>query len=385
MRIIYISDSSIPSYSANSIQVMKMCQAWSQQGHDVTLMAKRTTASLKNVNDIYGFYGVTGTFKLAIHPSASFPGSGRIYNWLLPFWMRGSHYDVRYTRSIYAAFWSAVLHKEIAFEIHEPFDTKQQGWWLKSVFKHLARNRYIVKWVFISEALKEGVLSSYPSIAEHRCLVAYDGADALQVKPIPMANTGRRRVGYVGSLLKGKGMEIIIPLSKICGDAEFHIVGGNKSDIRKLKAQLDKGQDNVIFYGFVPPTQTPGYIEQFDILIAPYGRGVFVENEKNSNNIAQWMSPLKIFEYMSSAKPIITSDLPVLKEILVHGENCLLCDPDRLQTWKDAISELSSDPVLAARIGERAQSDFVQRHTWQERAGKILKSIVPQHERFFDS
>jgi glycosyltransferase involved in cell wall biosynthesis len=289
----------------------------------------------------------------------------------------GSHYDVRYTRSIYAAFWSALYGREIAFEIHEPFDT--QGWWLKTIFKYLSRSKNIVKWVFISEALKDATLSSYPSIAEHRCFVANDGADAIQDKPgvdTQVANIGRRRVGYIGSLLKGKAMEIVIPLSKICIDAEFHIVGGKESDIQKLKAQLNKDQDNVIFYGFIPPGETPRYIEQFDILIAPYSRGVFVENENDSNNIAQWMSPLKIFEYMSSAKPIIASDLPVLKEVLIHGENSFLCDPDKLESWKDAISELSSDPVLAARIGKSAQSDFLQRHTWQERAGKILKGIV---------
>ena len=38
MRIVCISAAQIPSDTANSIQVMKVCQAFVQLGHDVTLL-----------------------------------------------------------------------------------------------------------------------------------------------------------------------------------------------------------------------------------------------------------------------------------------------------------------------------------------------------------
>ena len=39
MRIAFISNSIIPSRTANSIQVIKMCEAFSDQGHEVVLLA----------------------------------------------------------------------------------------------------------------------------------------------------------------------------------------------------------------------------------------------------------------------------------------------------------------------------------------------------------
>ena len=45
-------------------------------------------------------------------------------------------------------------------------------------------------------------------------------------------------------------------------------------------------------------------------------------------NLADWISPLKMFEYMAQGKAIVASDLPMLREVLRNGENALLCDSD---------------------------------------------------------
>ena len=59
MKILYISKSVIPSRSANSIHVMKMCQAFANNGHEVVLLAPNTKYQYeKNVNDIYSYYAV---------------------------------------------------------------------------------------------------------------------------------------------------------------------------------------------------------------------------------------------------------------------------------------------------------------------------------------
>jgi glycosyltransferase involved in cell wall biosynthesis len=374
MRILYISDSSIPSFSANSIHVMKMCQAWAELGHDITLVGKLTNASLPNVQDVFSFYGIGTPFKLEVFPFIAFPGSGRVYNLMLPLKLLRK-YDLLYTRSIYAAFWCTIVGKKFVFEVHEPYDTKNR--WLKFMFNRISKSGCLIKFVTISDALKQ-YLTGTLRIGSQRISVAHDGADPLDpssARP-PLAGSGGIRVGYTGSLLKGKGMEIIIPLSSACTGFEFHIVGGKSADVEAMKAQLPPGQGNVIFYGNVPHRDIPGYLLQFDILIAPYLRGVFVKSATDSNNIAMWMSPLKIFEYMSSGKPILTSDLPVLKEILRHRENAYLCDPGDVASWKEGLSALSGDPALARTLGENAKRDFTNLYTWKSRAANILNSIT---------
>ena len=65
MNILYISKSIIPSRTANSINVMKMCQAFADNGHEVVLLAPNLkTKYEKNVNDIYEYYGVKKNFEI---------------------------------------------------------------------------------------------------------------------------------------------------------------------------------------------------------------------------------------------------------------------------------------------------------------------------------
>ena len=65
MKILYISKSNIPSKSANSIHVMKMCQAFSNNGHQVVLLAPNNIDQYeKNVKNIYRYYGVKKIFKI---------------------------------------------------------------------------------------------------------------------------------------------------------------------------------------------------------------------------------------------------------------------------------------------------------------------------------
>jgi hypothetical protein len=61
VKIAYLSDSTIPSRTANSVHVMKMCQAFAKNGHEVVLFARR---SEEQVGDEYSYYGVDPCFDI---------------------------------------------------------------------------------------------------------------------------------------------------------------------------------------------------------------------------------------------------------------------------------------------------------------------------------
>jgi glycosyltransferase involved in cell wall biosynthesis len=88
------------------------------------------------------------------------------------------------------------------------------------------------------------------------------------------------------------------------------------------------------------------------------------------------MSPLKIFECMAHAKPIVSSDLPVLREVLTDEVNALLCDPDDIESWVNAIERLRKDQDLRARLAERARLDFDTNYSWAKRADKIAALLA---------
>ena len=67
-----------------------------------------------------------------------------------------------------------------------------------------------------------------------------------------------------------------------------------------------------------------------------------------------------MFEYMYANRPITSSNLPVLKEVLVDGENCLLFDPKDTNHWEIAVLELYHDRVKGNQIVNCARHDFVK-------------------------
>ena len=103
----------------------------------------------------------------------------------------------------------------------------------------------------------------------------------------------------------------------------------------------------------------------------PYQRKL--ETANKGPDTSKYMSPLKMFEYMAIGKPIIASNLDVIKEILVNERNSILVEPDKCSQWCNAIEKLKSDSKLALNLGVDAKDDVI-RFTWSERTKRILQN-----------
>jgi glycosyltransferase involved in cell wall biosynthesis len=128
---------------------------------------------------------------------------------------------------------------------------------------------------------------------------------------------------------------------------------------------------NVRIEGYVPHGVVPKYLKAADVLVMPYERGA---QDVRGSLIAEFMSPLKMFEYMASGTPIVSSDLKVIREVLRDGENAVLFRAGDGKAMLDAIMLLATDSALASRIGEKAMAD-ARGYTWQERARSILGKV----------
>ena len=239
--------------------------------------------------------------------------------------------------------------------------------------RRLFRHERFLGLVVVTEALKAAYLSAFPRLSPEKIVVAPDAADDVDAEnrgsPEPV---GRFQVGYVGHLYPGRGGELMVEAARALPDADFHLIGGRAEDIARLKGWAPP--DNLVFHGHRPPAELPGFYRRLDAVVAPYQRKVAVAG--GGGDISRWMSPMKLFEYMSFAKPIVASDLPVLREVLTPGENALLVEPDDVAGWVRALRRLMDDPDERRTLGERGHAAFRANHTWKIRASRILDALA---------
>ncbi|HMK08634.1 MAG TPA: glycosyltransferase, partial [Anaerolineales bacterium] len=91
---------------------------------------------------------------------------------------------------------------------------------------------------------------------------------------------------------------------------------------------------------------------------------------------AAFASPLKAFEYLAAGRPILSSDLPVLREVLNEG-NAVLLDPESVEAWASALRDLAADAARRVRLGQAARA-AAARYSWLERTRRALEGLEPR-------
>lgn len=380
MKLAYLSASTIPSRAANSIHVMKMCQALAGIGHQVTLFAPDIRQGVEQeVEDVHSYYGVQPSFPVRRIWWSKWLGRVYVSGWLVARRVAAERFDMALARCLPSAWAAARAGVPVLFEYHQPIcDSGRLSRLNEWLFRRLIRSPRFLGLVVITHTLEAHFLQRYPAL-KGRIQVAADGADAFPASVEPVVLRDRRdrlQVGYIGHLYPGKGMEVVAELGRRMPGVDFHVVGGLDRDIEKWRSELS-GQSNVQFHGFVSHARTPAYIAMLDVLLLPNQHRISWHNA--GGDIAQWTSPLKMFEYMSAGKAIVSSDLAVLREVLEDNVNALLCPPDDIDAWVAALVRLE-DPALRTRLGRRAEADFLAGYTWRRRAERIMAGL----DRAFD-
>jgi glycosyltransferase involved in cell wall biosynthesis len=219
--------------------------------------------------------------------------------------------------------------------------------------------------ICITEKLAKYTAETY-GVEYDRLFVAPDGVNMSPYKDFTQSHA-RDLLGlpseqdivlYTGHCYPGKGVETLIRAAEHI-NALVYIAGGYETDIERIRTVTEL-PDNVRLTGFIEPSQIPQYQVAADILVAPY-----------DDRSRDYLSPLKLFEYMAAGKPIVASDKPVLREVLTDGENALLFktgDPDDLARQ---IQALLTDDSLRSSLAETSGSQITE-YTWKSRAADIL-------------
>ncbi|MFW6053004.1 MAG: glycosyltransferase family 4 protein [Desulfosalsimonas sp.] len=372
MKIAYVApySSNFPSRDANSIHMMHMCEAFAKIGHDVSLVISSRGAKQA---DIFEHYGINLCFSIRQLSVPQIKGKKALYCHQALMGTCRLKPDMVVGRSVHVCALAALWGLPVIYDAHAPVWEKSNLDYL--AFQILRRSKKLLRMTTNSSALKYLCIQAGQQ-PRTEIVVANNGSSEFPGDEFPPSWPGRDgafQVGYMGHLYSGRGVEIIIACAEQLPEMDFHIVGGHDRDIEHWKSLT--ALPNLFFHGFVKHSEIHKYRNQCDVLLAPYmSRGVAMAG--GSGDQSRYMNPIKIIEYMSTRKPIIASDLPVLREVLADGRNALLCDPEDVSAWCYALKRLAEDAKLADRLARAAYGDFIQNYTWQARARRLIGERV---------
>lgn len=247
-----------------------------------------------------------------------------------------------------------ILGFRVVLELHQPPRYK-----ILSMIRRLKGfNRFNV--ICISEGLSAWLDSNELKDVP----VFHDGVSPIEKGP---DYTFRDGFLYTGSLSKGEDAIRVAQLAEYYVDSQFVIVGGNREEVNRFKEQFPypnlcilARMDNVVVRGL-----QKGALG----LLMPL---------TPSNQLNPYTSPLKLFEYLESGRPVYCSSqgslgqLKVLKNIVF-----LVSDEDFINEFEGFRRQISSGK--GDEMAARAKAYVMNNHTWEIRAKNILYFVLKKN------
>jgi glycosyltransferase involved in cell wall biosynthesis len=169
--------------------------------------------------------------------------------------------------------------------------------------------------------------------------------------------TNAKVIGFVGRVVPWHGLDILFKNINLLVQHEPNIHMLIVGDCSHMTFQLEeKAMSYITFTQHVPHDEIPHYLSAMDILVLP-----------RSNTYG---SPMKLFEYMASGKPVVAPRLGPITEIITDGVEGILFEPENEQDMINAI--LRSLDESARQLGDCARKKVFKYHTWSQNAERIL-------------
>ncbi|WP_299167694.1 glycosyltransferase [uncultured Arthrobacter sp.] len=179
-------------------------------------------------------------------------------------------------------------------------------------------------------------------------------------------------VGTVSSLVEYEGLDVLLQAISLLAEerpkVRCLIVGDGvaRSALEQLARELGIAAQ-VIFTGRVPREQAHLYHQALDIFVVP----------RRDLAVTRTVTPLKPVEAMASARPVVASDLPALKEILENSVTGILVVPDDAEALADALRGLMDEDgvrATAVALGTAGRQLVLTERTWAGNARALVSA-----------
>ena len=225
------------------------------------------------------------------------------------------------------------------------------------------------KVVTISMELKKELISR--GVSGDKIVVVPNGIETLEsIAESPKFETietelnrldGNMTVGYIGSLRKLEGVDMtadaVSELVKQGHDINFFCLTGVDGQKELIEHSIRIGLGNrALITGPVPHYEVKQYYDLIDIFVV----------SRPDYPVTRTVTPLKPFEAMARARPVIVTNLPALNEIITNLETGIITEDNELSSLVKSIEILISDQELRTKLGEQAKSWVINERSWSK-------------------
>ncbi len=372
-KIVYIANIRLPTEKAHGVQIMNTCHAIAQLGREIELIVADREQIIKQ--DIFEYYNLPGidnfkitkiktigiwkpyyfgnilqnlqfVFKLQLH---------FIFNYGLFYYKK----FIIYSRDEFVIFSLLGKVKYIFWETHEGHN---------NIFAKIIL-KFITGLVCISGGLKDFYKNS-PSLFLLRrgtmpILVAHDAVNVEEFFLETSKADARKEFGldlekkivmYVGKLDKAKGADTFAMASKfVAQDIQFVAVGAGPE-----KHHLQ----NIVYLPETPYSALHRLLKASDVLVIP--------NTGKDLVHSKYTSPMKLFAYLASGVPIVSSYIPAIREV-VSKKEVWFFEADNAKNLGETVKKVFEEKVELKNEKAKNAKEVVKSYTWPKRAESIME------------
>lgn len=302
---------------------------------------------------------------------------------LLAWRLVGKGYRALYVRDSVCAAWLVKLRAlhgaKVIYEVHDleaSHPSKASKWprpfwgralpWLDKTALRGADTLVSLTETFKLWAIRRGVrkASHIVVIPDAFDPMLYFPQDVSEARRVTRIIPGASVIGYAGLTFAYRRLDLLVSAFAII-QGEFPgallvLVGGRPHEVAELRAlagELGIAEERLIMPGQVTQVESARYLNASDVLVIP------------DTVTGMTASPLKLFEYMATGKPIVCKDMPALREIL-GSDSARFFRAESVPDLADAIRDLLLNPSEGAKLGEAALEKSAG-YTYRARANRI--------------
>jgi len=370
MKLIYLSHWRFPSEKTMTPLILKTCMHFARLGWEVELWIPRRNNTYKPEEDVFELYKISPRFvirKIACIDAMRFLGTlgflfmVATFNVSAYLKLRRERGVLVYAHDIRDVILPSLRGLPVFVEIHD-FYASSFDFINRSVLKRIIG-------LIVTNAIKISRINERYGFPTDRMLRQPNAVEAKDFDISVSQEEARTQLGlppvgqialYTGHLFGWKGVHTLVDaVAFLPPEVSILFVGGTPEDRNALQAYIK--ERNLPRISFVPhqtPDKIPLYQKAADVLVLP--------NTAKEEASRVETSPVKLFEYLASGKPIVVSDIPSVRDIVSERE-VFFANPDDGESFAiTIIKALKGD----SKKSEAARS-LAWNHSWESRAERI--------------